>query len=376
MNEKIFISYAWINDEPDNNVLGLVATLRNYGYNVECDVMVSAQETAIHFTEMMASSLQKSDKVIIVLSEEYAKKANMFKGGVGTEYRYIIRDIESNKQKYIFVTFNSDRNKVTPDFLQGREILFLDEGINNLLLKLNEMPAYDLPSVNSNKTLPVAKIVSGINLNLVQDEGKQSNEIYLDYIAKWSKLCDLDNWNGWSSFVLGGGQPRILKKTYDDLLILQEWLYSRIYPTDYQELKNAFENFRRILSDFLKVFSAHMEELGNMWITEKFYHIRVWDEVRYHALLEQFESHVALVQNLMLELTRACNFICDKVREYILNKYRINEGVVYVTYGPCDDLAYRIVKPEYNEDEKKGCPYKGLENFKEDVKKRDIYFNE
>lgn len=51
---------------------------------------------------MMAQSLKNADKVIIVLSEEYKEKADSFKGGVGDEYQYIIKDIK-NKNKSIFL---------------------------------------------------------------------------------------------------------------------------------------------------------------------------------------------------------------------------------------------------------------------------------
>jgi hypothetical protein len=122
---EIFISYSWVNDEPNENVLYLVAALREKGYNAVCDVILSQRETAINFNKMMAESLKKADKVIIVLSEEYKRKADSFIGGVGDEYQYIVEDIKNKPQKYILVAFENDRNKVTPDFLRGRDLLLL-----------------------------------------------------------------------------------------------------------------------------------------------------------------------------------------------------------------------------------------------------------
>ncbi len=160
---KIFVSYSWINEKPDNNVLQLVAKLRSNGYNAICDVMLIQQETAIHFTEMMAEQLQTSDKVIVVLSKKYKERADSFVGGVGSEYRYIIEDIKKKKQKYILVTFDKDRSAVTPDFLNGREILVLN--INDVLQdalfhKLNNTGPYEFPPVNSQKTEPRSELVT------------------------------------------------------------------------------------------------------------------------------------------------------------------------------------------------------------------------
>ncbi len=159
---EIFVSYSWINEKPDDNVLSLVSDLRDNGYDAICDVILSQSETAIHFPKMMAEGLKKANKVIIVLSEKYKEKADTFKGGVGNEYQYIIEDIINKKQKYILVAFEHDRDKVTPDFLRGREILFLDKNdilCNNLLHKINETGQYIFPPVNLIKTKPTISMI-------------------------------------------------------------------------------------------------------------------------------------------------------------------------------------------------------------------------
>jgi len=74
----IFISYSWIEEKPDESVLRLVAKLRENGYNAVCDVMQVQKESAINFPEMMARNLKDADKVIVVLSENYKKKADSF----------------------------------------------------------------------------------------------------------------------------------------------------------------------------------------------------------------------------------------------------------------------------------------------------------
>ena len=158
---EIFVVYSWINEEPDEKVLKLVASLREtHGYDAVCDIMVMQTETAINFNKMMAQCLREAEKVIVVLSEKYKKKADSFEGGVGVEYQYIIDDINTKTQKYILVTFDDDRDRVTPDFLHGREILFLDETeivSNDLLLKLEGKPGIIFPEVNPKKTIPVSR---------------------------------------------------------------------------------------------------------------------------------------------------------------------------------------------------------------------------
>lgn len=161
---KIFVTYAWDGETPDKKVLTLVADLRKYGYDAFCDIMKSQEVTAINFHEMMAKSLQNTDKVIVVLSEQYKKKADSFAGGVGEEYRYLISDCGNKPQKYILVTFEKDIKKVIPDFLQGREVLSLDENniiCDSLLHKINGTNQYSFPPVSVSKVLPATINVLG-----------------------------------------------------------------------------------------------------------------------------------------------------------------------------------------------------------------------
>ncbi|MHB8064509.1 MAG: TIR domain-containing protein [Ruminiclostridium sp.] len=193
----IFVSYSWINEKPDDNVLKLVDELRCNGYDVVCDVMLSQHETAIHFPKMMAQNLKKADKVIIVLSEKYKEKADLFSGGVGDEYQYIIGDIKSKSKKYILVTFENNRDKVTPDFLRGREIVFLDKNkiiCDNLLHKINETDQCIFSPVNPIKTLPNVKIISEAANNndssilVISDYSTGETNFIKTMDADWGKI--------------------------------------------------------------------------------------------------------------------------------------------------------------------------------------------
>jgi hypothetical protein len=57
----IFVSHAWNKDQPDPQVMILVDLLIARGYDATCDVILQQHKTAIHFTEMMATSLRKAE---------------------------------------------------------------------------------------------------------------------------------------------------------------------------------------------------------------------------------------------------------------------------------------------------------------------------
>ena len=182
----IFVSYSWINDEPDKMVLDFVADLRKNGYDAECDLMQIQKESAISFMEMMAVNLKKAEKVIVVLSKKFKEKADSFVGGVSEEYRYIISDISSNKKKYILVSFNENRDEVLPDFLRGREVVLCRGELSDndkLLHKLNETNEYEFPPVNPQKTQPTTKTIGKSDIK--NDINRfSSSEPFFDYRAK------------------------------------------------------------------------------------------------------------------------------------------------------------------------------------------------
>lgn len=212
---------------------------------------------------------------------------------------------------------------------------------------------------------------------LSYDSQKQhDDEIYSMYIEEWCKMVDIDNWQGWTSFLLGSGQPSTTVEMDQKLHHLKEWILSRVWPKRYEYLELAFENFRRVLESLYRVFHEHSEEKSGVLRVEKFYKIDRWDEKLYSKLHKEFEFTVYLVEDLVMELTRAANYICDRVREYILPSFRIKEGLLLVTYGPCSDFSFKTVRTEYRGDERTKIPYPGLEEFKIIRETRDFHFNE
>lgn len=162
-----FVSYSWTNQEPDPDVLQLVNNLRELGYDVQCDVMDIQNSSSINFFQMMAKNFQKAEKVIIILSSNYKSKADSFRGGVGSEFIYIISDITNNPNKYILVSFlpstPENISNITPDFLKGREIIAMtSEQLKSsgelekskLLYRLTNTPEYSFSEIRKDKFVP------------------------------------------------------------------------------------------------------------------------------------------------------------------------------------------------------------------------------
>jgi hypothetical protein len=150
---SVFVTYAWEDEEHNEKVISFVDFLRKKGYMATMDKKESQEKTATNFNQMMIDGIQKSEKVIVVLSPKYKEKAEKFSGGVGFEYGIILDQLKTNSTKFIFVSFGNNKNEeIVPIGIGGRDILNLkkdqDEDFNQLSAKLQSKNIIEFSDVN------------------------------------------------------------------------------------------------------------------------------------------------------------------------------------------------------------------------------------
>lgn len=152
---SIFVSYAYDSKDHARKVESFVELLRNMGFDAKMDVML--RDDYPNLDQLMTYGLQ-SDKIIVVLSPEYKRKADNSIGGVWKEFIMIANDLENNPKKYIFVSFDSFnealKQKVSPTRIGNRWIVDLDkgrqDGYNELISFIKEEKEYPFSKVNPN----------------------------------------------------------------------------------------------------------------------------------------------------------------------------------------------------------------------------------
>jgi hypothetical protein len=209
------------------------------------------------------------------------------------------------------------------------------------------------------------------------DAAKQrDDELYAGIVEEWVQRADLDHWDEFSYLILSQDQPRMSRDREREIGKLREWLFCRIYPGRYPTLEASLENFRLVLADLHELFRKHAVEQGEMLRTKKFYNIDEWNEELYDRLGKQYDYHVGLVQDLMVELTRAANYVCERVRETVSPSFRLKEGIVLARTGLMMDGSERMLRLLYRGDERTPKPYPGFETFKTKRSERDYYFGD
>ncbi len=137
-NPSVFISYSWDSEEHKKWVLGLVGLLRNNGVDATVDIF-EIQKGTTNLHSMMVNNIKDKDYTVIVLTPEYAKKADELQGGVGFETSILIPFIQENLRKIIPIIYcKEDASKVIPFYLRG--VHYIDfSAPNNFEDKFDEL---------------------------------------------------------------------------------------------------------------------------------------------------------------------------------------------------------------------------------------------
>jgi hypothetical protein len=109
------------------------------------------------------------------------------------------------------------------------------------------------------------------SLSTFDAQKQRDDELYADYIDRWTRLMNVRDWINWTDGLFSSGQPSLSKEMDGNLEQVRMWLLNRVWPRRYPSLEAAFANFRWVLEDFCRLFRKHTEEWGERLITEKFY---------------------------------------------------------------------------------------------------------
>ncbi len=203
-------------------------------------------------------------------------------------------------------------------------------------------------------------------------------EVYADAVDMWAGALELDDWAYWTSGLFSHVEPSMQRVRFTALQELRPWLLSRVWPGRFERLEASFTNFRLVLDDLVETFDAGVRETEEeiLWTHRWYKDLHEWKPKLYHRLLDSYKPHVALVENLGYEFTRAANYVCDQVREDLDSGFRQAEGALLVQRGPSREIGVTKYRPEYQPAERAAIPYPGMENFPRVGPRRDFWVRE
>ena len=214
-----------------------------------------------------------------------------------------------------------------------------------------------------------------------EDHTKECDDLaYAGIIDTFCKQIDIDHWTGRGTFIYAAEGPCIDKAYHKALSNIPPWIISRVWPHRYEDLEEAFYNFKEVLGDFVNVMNRYLDDPSrgdDRLRTRRFYQIDDWNREKYEELFRQYDEHICLVGNLFTEVTRAANLICDRVRKNVFHGFRIKEGILLVQRDMVmvgESSSTQFYRAEYTTEKRmQKRPYKGLEEFKRTQFKGEIW---
>ena len=214
---KVFASYSHDSDEHKEWVLKLSCKLRESGVDVILDQWDLGAGDDI--TLFMEKGVRDSNRVLVICTDTYIRKANAGEGGVGYE-RLIVtaqlaRDLGTNK--FIPIICQSSTDEKTPTFLETRLYIDFtddskfDEKLKELLHEIHNVPIIQKPSLGRNplSNHPTQPETSRHNLPKIPDKIESVADAYesafelarTDDILGWSRLVRQIRSNTFKSIV-------------------------------------------------------------------------------------------------------------------------------------------------------------------------------
>lgn len=141
-NKKLFISYSWEDKEHEKWV-------RNFANDLSAHFDIKIDDKLPYGADLnvfMEQSINSSDRVLLILTPEYKRRADERKNGVGYETNVITNDMikDNNTIKFIPIIRKGDKNLSFPIYLGNKKGLNMtdDSGyVENLKLLIDDLNA-------------------------------------------------------------------------------------------------------------------------------------------------------------------------------------------------------------------------------------------
>ena len=111
---RVFVSYSWDSEQHRKWVLAFATRLRGDGIDVVLDQW--ALQPGADRTQFMETGVTDAERVLIVCTDQYAKKAKVRAGGVGYESMIITSEIAAriDSNKFVPILRTDDWDSLPP----------------------------------------------------------------------------------------------------------------------------------------------------------------------------------------------------------------------------------------------------------------------
>lgn len=332
----VFISYS--HDSPSHKqwVAELAASLRRAGINAVLDQWDLRPGDDV--TRFMEAGMAGADRVLVVCTDDYIRKADAGEGGVGYERLIVTAELVNNlgTNKFIPIVRNVTGERKAPVFLATR--LYIDfsnqdefeDKLEELLRELHRAPAAVKPPLGKN---PFAVTKSGEGIAETDSENKavaiptdfmDASEVYRSAV----ELARRNDLYGWRQLVKRARRPI--------QTLLAEWRakYEHNLPREEEALLHAVDEAVNAIAPLLVIALTGVESGREKFtdqraLIDEVYEIDNWERGGYTVLVDLPDALAYVCQALhgatcMLtgQLELALDLADVKIRDVNRNGHR------------------------------------------------------
>ncbi|WP_310605310.1 toll/interleukin-1 receptor domain-containing protein [Anaerosporobacter sp.] len=359
MEKKIFISYAWTNEEYQGRIIELATRLRNDGIDVildKWDLHIGADRFVF-----MEESIEKADKVLIMCNKEYKEKADKRFGGAGQETMIIAQEIYEKTTPEKFIPMIMERsllgNEYVPKYLKSliyidftsRDLNFEYKKLIHVICgktydmkpRLGKLPDYIEMRLQNEDEIDRYKSNFSIRLNsvlkMINDCGYSHEKLNMEMLGE---LLGLSSVNEMNKYYYGNEEPPyiFLDRMSDLLGLNSEWFKfgkGNPYQNRLRRYFNANDLYREIINEkavyFFTIEATYRRELGVVVKKDKF---------KYVCYPRAFTFHSDVGAGGESELYSVYTFL-----KKLYAKGRMPSEVWYVSEQEFDDLLSGKIYP-------------------------------
>jgi len=168
------------------------------------------------------------------------------------------------------------------------------------------------------------------------------------------ELCDLDNWQNWTSLALSP-DPTWVKDRPEKVFDFRQKVISAIWPDEFDELKRSTIALSILLNRAAQSYLEHSDLKGDIYFPHKFYKAMPYNP-NYDRDLVAYEKWLDDCYSYIYQATKAANWFADIVRRDVNPMFFAEKGKFLIMEGPFMDLSFRTKLLEYSGEEKLVLP--------------------
>lgn len=191
-----------------------------------------------------------------------------------------------------------------------------------------------------------------------QDPKLEAEALLISHLVDLAvEACQLETWNCWTSWAVGV-HPRWSKDAPERLEEFAKKIAAAVWPKEsYQELRRALTTLAHTTHWAIKVFMKHAAEKDEHYFGPMFFKSAgLFGSPEERAALKEWEDWIDNCESLVIEATKAANWVADVVRRDVNPQFFLSEGRFTVTNGPDESLTYSTAVFEFSQEERGHMP--------------------